>query len=265
MKAREIVEHFLSLADWVDRENTVDGVILGDPQKEVSSVLVTWISSLAAVREAVRRGVDALITHEPTFWKHRNEHENMDASDLARSKRRTIEEAGLVVIRNHDAWDRMPEVGIPWAWAAFLGFEGPPAAVGANGYQHRYDIEAVPLEVFARRVAERTARLGEPHVQVVGDPEQTVSKIGVGTGCCCSIPAFQEIGCDLSIVCDDGSVYWSGIRQAADGGHAVIRVNHGTSEEPGMRTLTDYLNEHLPLRATHLPHGSCFRLVPGCS
>jgi len=39
-------------------------------------------------------------------------------------------------------------------------------------------------------------------------------------------------------------------------------VNHGTSEEPGMATLTEYINANLAgLRAEHLPHGSTFRLV----
>ena len=48
-----------------------------------------------------------------------------------------------------------------------------------------------------------------------------------------------------------------------DIGHPVIRVNHGTSEEPGMVTLTRYINEHVPgLTAEHIPHGSSFRLVP---
>ena len=140
--------------------------------------------------------------------------------------------------------------------------QGAPAAVGARGYQHRYDIAPTPLDEFAARVAWRAAALGEPFVQVVGDGGQPVSRIGIGTGCGCDIRTFQAMGCDASIVCDDGSCYWSVIQRAADEGHPVIRVNHGTSEEPGMVTLTDYLNRHLPgLAAEHLPHGSSFRLV----
>ncbi|OGV71726.1 MAG: hypothetical protein A3K19_12285 [Lentisphaerae bacterium RIFOXYB12_FULL_65_16] len=60
----------------------------------------------------------------------------------------------------------------------------------------------------------------------------------------------------------DGSCYWAGIQRAEDAGHPVIRVNHGTSEEPGMVALTEYINANLPgLHAEHLPHGSTFRLV----
>ena len=72
------------------------------------------------------------------------------------------------------------------------------------------------------------------------------------------------MGCDCSIVCDDGSYYWADIQRGDDLGHPVIRVNHGTSEEPGMVTLTAYINTHFKgVTATHLPHGASFRLVAG--
>lgn len=42
----------------------------------------------------------------------------------------------------------------------------------------------------------------------------------------------------------------------------MIRVNHGTSEEPGMVALARYIRETFgSLRVEHLPHGSTFRLV----
>ena len=264
MKASEILEHFLSRAAWVDHAHTVDRIIIGDPEREVDRCLVTWISSFAAVRNAVKKGLHLLITHEPTFYHHAQELEHIDASAIAREKQRYVAEHGLTILRLHDTWDRWPEVGIPWAWARFLGLANPPAAIGANGYQHRYDIKPTPLKTLAKRIAQRTAAIGESHVQVTGQLAQSVSKIGVGTGCGCDVGTFQEMGCDVSIVCDDGTCYWSAIQQAEDQGHPVIRVNHGTSEEPGMVTLTQYINQNLPgVVAEHLPHGSTFRLVGG--
>lgn len=262
MNATDIREHFLSSADWVDPGKTVDRLIVGDPHKDIRRVLVTWIASFRAVKTAVERGFDMLITHEPTFWVHANELEKMETSQIASAKWLYLQRSGLVVLRIHDAWDRFPEVGVPWAWAEFLGFNQDPVVLGADGYQHRYDIEPTPLDSFAARVAQRTAKLGEPMVQVVGNGRKLVTAVGIGTGCACDIRTFQCMGCDVSIVCDDGSCYWGPIQRAEDDGHAVIRVNHGTSEEPGMATLTQYINENLPgVKAEHLPHGSSFRLV----
>ncbi|MAE61812.1 MAG: hypothetical protein CMJ49_10715 [Planctomycetaceae bacterium] len=257
MKVNDILEHFLSRADWVNRETTCDRVILGDPDAEVDRCLVTWMPSLKALRCLVDRGLNFMVCHEPTFW-----------SDLGGDvpyhgeKLDHIQDHGITILRNHDCWDRWPDVGIPWSWAQFLGLGTQPAAIGADGYQHRYDIDPVPLETFARDVAQRCGAIGEPLVQVTGDGDQMISRIGIGTGCGCQISAYQEIGCDCSIVCDDGSCYWADIQRAEDTGHPVIRVNHGTSEEPGMVTLTQYINDHVDgLHADHLPHGSTFELI----
>ena len=261
MKANEILEHFLSRAPWVDRGATVDRIIAGDGEAAFDRCMVTWMPSFEVLRAMVKRGVHLLVCHEPTFWDHLHDTPKEDA--MGQTKLRYINDHALVIVRNHDCWDRWPDVGIPWAWAEHLGLEGPPAAIGADGCQHRYDIEPAPLDTFARRVAERCRDLGEPMVQVTGDTSHLVSRIGIGTGCGCSIPTYQAMGCDCSIVCDDGSIYWRDIQKAEDFGHPVIRVNHGTSEEPGMVTLTRYINDHLNLRAEHYPHGSTFRLVGG--
>ncbi len=261
MKTSEILEHFLSRADWVDRRETVDRVIVGDPDGCFDRCVVTWMPSMSALRHMVARDVRLLICHEPTFWNHGDDHPTLD-DPMSREKLAYLEDHGITIIRNHDCWDRWPDVGIPWAWARFLGLGDQPTTVSPNGYQHRYDITRLRLDEFAQRVAARCAPLGEPLVQVTGELHQPISRIGIGTGCACDISAYRQMDCDCSIVCDDGSCYWAGIQKAEDSGHAVVRVNHGTSEEPGMLTLTNYINDHIDgLQAAHLPHGSTFRLI----
>ena len=86
--------------------------------------------------------------------------------------------------------------------------------------------------------------------------------MGIGTGCACDIPTYEQMGCGCSIVCDDGSCYWEGIQRADDREHPIIRVNHGTSEEPGMVSMTQYINDYLDgVSAQYLSHGSSFRVV----
>ncbi len=264
MKAIDILEHFLSRAPWVDRDKTVDRVIIGDPDKEVARVLVTWIPSFDAVRAAIEGGYDMLMAHEPTFYDHLDHRHNLEgraSTEIGAQKKAVIDGAGLVIVRNHDTWDRWPDVGIPSAWAGFLGFGPEPAAKTENEYMHRYDIEPVTVDELARRIAARTATIGEPVLQVTGDGQVVVSKVGIGTGCIVSPAVLQSLGCDVSIVSDDGTSYWREIQRAADEGHPVIRAHHGTTEEPGMVTMTAYVNEHLPVEADHLPHVPLFRTM----
>lgn len=253
MRAKEILEHFLSRAPWVERVNTVDRIILGDPDREIKRVLVTWMSTLPAVRYAIENGFDMLMTHEPTFWIHANEIETLDRGGDSESrlaaaavKRRIIEESGLVVERNHDVWDRFPGVGIPWALARFLGVTGEPCASGNRGYQLAFSIEPVLAADLADKVAGKTAVLGEPVVQLFGRADAPVTRLGIGTGCCCGPDVFLEMGCDGAVVCDDGCAYWRDVSWAMEASLPLIRIGHGTSEEPGMATLTDYINKNMP-------------------
>jgi len=160
MKAKDIPEYFLSRMDGVDREKTVDRIIAGNGEADFDRCLVTWMPSFAVLRKMVVRGIHLLVCHEPTFWDHRNDRPKEDPQSQA--KLAYILDHDLVIVRNHDCWDRWPGIGVPWAWADFLKLEGEPVALGANGYQHRYDIDPVPLDTFARHVAARCRELGEP-------------------------------------------------------------------------------------------------------
>ena len=261
MKALEMETHFFSKAPWINRDRTVDGILVGDPEKEIQKVLVTWMPSFDAIKKAVADGYDMLLVHEPTFFAHK-EREDMLVKEVGRQKKEFIEAKGLVLMRNHDCWDRFPDIGIPWAWGSFLGFGDKPAAQGGNNFLHRYDIDPITVDGLAKHVAEKTSAIGEPAVQVIGDGSRVVSKVGSGTGCACNTETYMDMGCEVSIVCDDGSIYWRTIQLAKDSDHPVIRVNHGTSEEPGMVTMTQYVNDTFGgVSADHLPHGCCFRLV----
>ena len=260
MKVKDINEHFLSRAPWVNRANTVDRIKAGDPDKEVARCAVAWIPSLEAIRRAVEMGVDLLVCHEPTFYDHFDA--DPTATPIGAEKLEYLNKHGLAVLRNHDVWDVWPEVGIPWAWGKFLGLNGEAAAMNDSKTQHRHDIAPVPFGQFAKAVAARTATINEPLIEVNGDPDKLVSKIGVGTGCGCSVHDYQQLGCDCFIVCDDGTNFWEHMQIAEDLRIPVICVNHCTSEEPGMVTMTQYINDNIEgVAAEHIQQGCRFKVI----
>ena len=259
MKARELLDYFLSKAPWVDPENTVDKIIIGNPDKEISKILVVWQPSLATVRYAADNGYDAIMTHEPTFYIHRDELSTLESlpgnsvkKKIALEKKRLIESADLVVIRNHDVWDRFPQKGIPWAWAALMGLEGIPDGVAWEGYQHAYAIQPTSAMQFALQMKDRLPRKGE--MQFFGVGEKTVSRIGIGTGYACDLEYYYGMGCDCVVVCDDSFLHWRDIAPAVDMGIPVIRVFHSTSEDPGISWLAEYMrHEFTDMETDYLP------------
>jgi len=259
-KAQDLLDYMRSIGTWVDWGNTVDQIIIGSGETEVTQAAVAWIPSYDALRRAVEMGCQLFITHEPTFYSHRCELEEMDRWPDAAEKAKFIEDSGLTILRNHDTWDNMPGVGIPWSWAAFLEIEGEPSAV--RPYLNVYPIPGTTLEELAQRVAARTALIGEPAVQVVGDPAMRVTRLGIGTGCGCDPVQYREMGADAGIVCDDGTSYWASIQWARDHGFGIIRVNHGTSEEPGVAAMAAHFAARFPeVSFHHIPQGARYRLV----
>ena len=249
MNAKGLLEYFFQMSPWVDSNDTVDKVIIGDPEKPLSKILVVWQSSVKSIEHAIKGGYDALITHEPTFYAHSNELDYIDSlpegsatKKAAIKKKCMIEEAGLVVIRLHDVWDRFPEYGIPSAWAKQLGIYSCPS-IGARGdTQFMYTIPKTTVHDFAKRIADST-KAKTCEVQIYGDPKKEVTKVGIGTGCYCEIDYFAGLGCDLFVLCDDGALFWSDISRANDMDIPAIRVFHATTEENGFKMLSEYMRQ----------------------
>jgi len=260
-KAGDILAYQQQVGAWVDWDNTPDRIVVGSAEVQVTDAAVAWIATCEALREAASMGCQLFITHEPTFYVQDEELWGVDTwPEDAAAKKRFIEEQGLTVLRFHDTWDGMPEVGIPWAWAKFLGFENEPLAQTLH-LQVR-PVEEMTLEALARHVASRTSALGEPAVQVVGDPQMRVSKIGTGTGCYSNPEEYCRLGADAGILCDDGTSYWSNGLWGEDNSFGIVRVNHGTVEEPGVAALAPHLAEKFPdVTFHHIPQGCRFRFV----
>ncbi len=250
MNTTELHRHLLSQAPWVNPDATVDTVKAGDPSKSVRTVGVGWYASIYDLRAAVELGCDLFITHEPTFWQHEAPEDRLRDVDPGTAKTRLLDESGLVVLRCHDVWDGWPEIGIRDSWADWLGLT-ERVAVSDHPWHAGYAVEPVPLREFARHVAGKIAPLGEDSVSVIGDPERIVSRPALGVGCGGPDKDMVDLGADVLIVCYDGASYWGTRERLAELGAAVIAVEHGTSEMPGMMNLAKYLGATFPELTVH--------------
>jgi putative NIF3 family GTP cyclohydrolase 1 type 2 len=242
MLALEVREHFRSVGRWVDWEKTCDQFLHGDPEAEVRGIATAWIPTNAAVRQAAEKGLNLFITHEPAFLHGYGGHES--AGELNRRKRELLDSLGLTLLRCHDTWDRMPEVGIPDAWAEWLGFETEERPVESH-YKVCLLGEMTAQEA-AGRVAERVAALGQPTVLIFGDRTKRVSRMAVGTGAITHLPTMRDLGADLLLATDDGMNFWDGGLWAADLDQPLLIVNHCTAEKPGMMAMAGYLRKTFP-------------------
>lgn len=258
MTATDLNTHLNSLFPDL-KEDTVDRVIYGDPDREISAIAVAWMPYQATIQQALDLGANVLVTHEPTFYIHRDlRDENATGPEVDR-KRAWLDEQDITIIRCHDVWDAIPDIGIPYAWGEFLEL-GKPS--NSERYYNVYDIDPQPAGTFARHIAARTAKLGQPTIGFYGDPDREIRTVGLGTGCISQSWEMRRLGADLAISVDDVVRAWIDGEMSQDTGYPLIVVNHCVSEEPGIAKLAEYIDTTFPdIPVTHLPQQCTYTSV----
>jgi len=258
--ARDVDRHMRKIGPYVDWSQTCDGFKSGDPDTVVEGVAVSWMAGMAALRQAHARGCNLFITHEPTFYSHMEDDPAYDEDRCTREKRGFLEETHIVVYRCHDVWDRYPGQGILDSWAGCLGLTA--VAVAGGTYMRVVPIEPVAAGALARETARRLQPFGQQAVQLVGDPEQQVARLGIGTGAIASIREYHRLGADAGIVTE--LMWWRDARWAWDMRMPLLVVDHTVSEEPGLKNLAAHLaGVFRGVPVEYLPTNCAFQLICG--
>lgn len=263
VKAQEIQDYMLSLdRGWINREETVDTFKSGNPNTEVKGIAVGWMSYTWALKRTLDLGFNMFITHEPTYYEHRDNDPAMFAIEGVKAKKRFIEESGIVILRCHDLWDRYPDIGITDGWAKQLGFLDP---VHNDAYYRVFDVSGRTAGEVALQVAKKVALLEHEAVQLIGDGSAKVTRAAIGFGAGTPYRHFiTELEADLAICSDDGIRYWRDGALAIDVGPPIIVVNHACTEENGMKLLAEHLAERFPqIPIQHMPQPCMYKLIRG--
>jgi len=271
MTARDLNTYLRSLVE-VD-EPSVDKIIVGDPDTIICKIGTAWMPYWHTLKEARENGINTLVVHEPTFYTHRDLEETkwdylnapspgkeLYAKQVA-AKKKWIEESGMVVIRCHDVLDKIEGYGIPFAFGRALGFRDSDL-IRSRTYYNVYKTEDRPAIEVARHIASKLSNVGQPGVAFYGDENYPVSTVGLGTGCICNPLEFMDLDMDLAIAIDDSINTWTQTTFAEDTGRPLIVVNHGTTEEFGMKELSQHLTKSLDnYEVLHFRQGCTYKWI----
>jgi putative NIF3 family GTP cyclohydrolase 1 type 2 len=259
--AQELHEYLVSLVNTGIRDS-VDRIVVGEPGTPVRKIGTCWQSYWETLKAADARGVNVVVTHEPTFYAHLDlRTRELPFPEQAEVKRKWILDRQMVVIRCHDMLDASQEpFGIPHAWGAALGFS-PRDLAWSEKFLNVYRIAPAAAGEVAARLANRMKALGQPGVAFYGDPARAVATIGVGTGCYAD-PRKAARRPDLFVTIDDAISTWGQATYSRDTGYPIVVTDHGTSEEPGVRLLCEHLARKFPdIECIHFPQGCTFQWV----
>ena len=239
--AREVVAAIQGHVGVPWNKETVDTFKAGNPDTPVTGIAVTMMATMDVLELASEKGLNFVITHEPTFYAHLDVPEGMPKNDpVWAEKRAFIEKHGMVVWRFHDHWHIRKPDGIE---------AGVVHALGWENYQ-RTDNQYlfVMPETTVRKLAEEVAKkLDSMTVRVVGEPEMKVTKVGLSPGAAgfeAETHALERDDVEVLLVGETRE--WETVEYAADAvtegrKKALILIGHIPSEQPGMEECARWL------------------------
>jgi putative NIF3 family GTP cyclohydrolase 1 type 2 len=248
LTAREVIERIKSHVNVPWSEQTVDTFKAGDPDTPVTGVAVTMMATFDVIQRAAAAGQNLVITHEPTFYGHKDDVTALEREQDAvyKAKIDFINAHHMVVWRFHDFWHRRSPDGI---------LTGMVKALGWESYQKPKEPEvfSMPETTLDALAASIRDKLDARTLRVVGDPSMKVSKVGLSPGFGgfeTNRPLMQRDDVQVEVI---GEAHeWEIVEYAADAttaktGKALIVIGHIPSEQAGMdecaRWLKTFVNE----------------------
>ncbi|RAJ97841.1 putative NIF3 family GTP cyclohydrolase 1 type 2 [Larkinella arboricola] len=224
------------------REQTVDNLIMGTREQEVKRIATTMMATLEVLQRAAAKGVNLVITHEPTYFSHQDRTEPVEQDALYQYKRDFIQKHGLAIFHFHDHWHGRRPDGIATGMIRELGWEK-----NADPQQPKlFTFEETSLARFARSME---SKLNIRTMRVVGDPNLRVKRVMASWGNVSLMPGIPYLAqADVLVVGETHE--WELVEYVQDAiasgqKKALIILGHLVSEQAGMKYCAEWLKEFI--------------------
>lgn len=250
------IEHRYAEAPPADTVDTLKG---GDPATPVTGIATTFLDTMDVLREAVKRGDNLIITHEPTFYNHHDETAAFANDPVYKEKMAYIVEHHLVVYRLHDQIHADPKGDhiLEGVYKAF-GWEKLPHPSFPHG-EYFVTIPATTLGELAKSLKER---FHAETMRVEGDPSLSITHVALIPGAAGLKEQVEALNApDVELLIAGEASEWETVEYVRDavaqGRHkAMILLGHEVSEEPGMEQCAIELRELFSgIRVDHIVAG----------
>ena len=262
MKVQELIDRIIAECGVAPLGRTCDQIIEGDPGAEITGIVTTFMATVDVIREAHRLGANLIITHEPTYFTGDDERDWVAQDPVYREKRQLLLQYGICVWRFHDYIHMAAEGdGIYRGLLRELGWEDYRIARMRSRDESVlqssdmcYQIPPTTVRALAEELKDK---LHMNVMQIVGDPEMPVERVGilVGGGSlglgreAMPMELMERESLDV-LICGE-ILEWTicaYVRDAAMLGmrKALIIPGHNRTEEAGMKYLPEWIAPLVP-------------------
>ncbi|MBS1786614.1 MAG: Nif3-like dinuclear metal center hexameric protein [Acidobacteria bacterium] len=242
--ARQVIERIQKQVGVPWRSETVDTFKIGNPDITVKGIATSFSATLDVCQRAHAAGLNLLIVHEPTFYNHTDDTSNLSGG-VYETKRKFIEQNGLVVWRFHDHWHARRPDGILAGMTEALGWKKYQSSEQAR----RFSLPATTLEGLAKSMQDR---LGARALRVIGNPQLAVRNVVLSPGFNNFAPIARALDSqDVDVIVIGETREWEAVEYARDAVTAgkkkgLIMLGHVPSEEHGLEECAKWLKTFVP-------------------
>ena len=243
LTARQVIDRIQKNIGVPWQSQTVDTFKAGDPDTPVTGIATSFMATLDVLQRAAAAGKNLIVSHEPTFYNHLDQTQDLTSDPIYRAKKDLIEKNKLVVWRFHDHWHARKPDAIYVALAQLLGW----GKYRVDEAQMYYALPPTTLHALA---LDMQTRLKTQSLRVIGNPAAEVSKVALSPGAAGLRMQLALMPKADVYVCGEATE-WEGIEYARDtiaSGQkkGMILTGHVVSEEPGMNLCAQWLKTLVP-------------------
>ena len=223
---------------WQDK--TVDTFKGGNPEDEVRGIATTFMATFDVLKKAKSKGLNFIITHEPTYYNHFDETAQFEDDKVVAEKMRFIKENHLIIFRFHDHWHMTNPDGIITGMISKLGW-------GKYLRDKKNLIFELPKMTVKDLASSLQKKFSATTVRVIGNPGMEVTNAVLVVGAPGSMPQIKSLERDDVEVLIAGETHeWETVEYVRDAvsmgkKKALILIGHLNSEEAGMNYCAEWL------------------------
>jgi hypothetical protein len=219
-----------------------DTVKMGDPNTPVNGVASCFMSTFDVIKRAHARGLNFVLTHEPTMWTDADLLPGVQNDPLFKLKLEFVNDNKMIVWRSHDSMHKLRPEPMNTAEQKKLGWDKFTNSEDPRTYYFSPGIELGDLVTqFAEKIPTGSLR-------IIGDPKLMVN---AATHCGHSSAATVEGLEKYDVAFANEAREWETAEYgrdviAAGGNKAVIVTAHEAGEENGVHFFTEWFQRQFP-------------------
>jgi putative NIF3 family GTP cyclohydrolase 1 type 2 len=214
---------------------------MGDPHTPVNGVAACFMSTLDVLKRAHEKGLNFVITHEPTIWTDADLLPGVQNDPLYKLKLEYVNDNKMIIWRTHDSWHKMQPEPMNAGQNKKLGWDKYALANDPK----TIEFSPTPLREIVIQYAQKVPT---DSARVIGNPDSMVKSLTYcGHSCVQNIEGLERCDVTVSIEAREFETAEFGRDLLASGGKgAMIIASHESGEENGMEYFTRWFKEHLP-------------------